>query len=946
MPRFVPGQRWISETEPELGLGMVLRVEPRRVEIAFPAADITRQYAAAAAPIKRVKFQAGDLINGRDEQSFNVRSISEIDGLIYYHGDGCDLPESSLSDTISFNTPEMRLINGHLDPSMVFDLRYKTLVHQWEYKKSPIRGFMGGRVELLPHQFFIAHEVCSRQAPRVLLADEVGLGKTIEACLIIHRLLCSGMISRVLILVPETLVHQWFVELLRKFNLLFDIVDDKYRESVDQGTPGANPFEQTQMVLCNINEIANSKELFHHMISTDWDLLVVDEAHHLTAGRPSHELVAKLGTAIKSVLLLTATPEQLGQESHFARLKILDPDRYHEFETFLKTAGHYQQIAGIADKLMQRKKLNPAESRYLRERYPELSLDPDPQSPPSVSQAHADPAALTSRLLDRHGIGRVMFRNTRKVIRGFPKRQVHLVPLHPDGNPVVGSINIRTKRVAGDADLGGMDGYPTTAGDGIVPKVKWLAALLRRSHEEKYLLICRQREMVDEIDTQLKKIIHIHSAVFHEDLSLIQRDRNAAWFSESDGAKILICSEIGSEGRNFQFARHLILFDLPTDPEVLEQRIGRLDRIGQRYTIQIHIPYMTDSPEETMVRWYHEGLNAFESQLPGGNMFLAKFGEKVNRIALDHQQPGRDASLETLITDTRDYRSSVLKKLGQGRDRLLELSSLIPDIAAGIIRRLRESDAGKSLEALMMEIWDFYGIKADEQGGRTYRLESGSRFDEAFPCYSDAMLVTFDRQASMVRENIRFLSWDHPMVTGAMELLLGSETGNASAAVLQNDDFQGLLIEAVFVLETIAPLSLHLDRYLPPTPIRMVINHLSEDCTSAYPQDWLNAHTAPVFSNKYVENIGTLSSQISTMLQAGRQKAQKTTGDTIKKILDRVTSDLNGEIERLVELRKINPDIRESEILMWQSHLERTCAYIGKARLRLDAVRLIIGEES
>ena len=101
-------------------------------------------------------------------------------------------------------------------------------------------------------------------------------------------------------------------------------------------------------------------------------------------------------------------------------------------------------------------------------------------------------------------------------------------------------------------------------------------------------------------------------ALFHEGLTLMQRDRNAAFFAEADGARVLLCSEIGSEGRNFQFAHRLALFDLPANPELLEQRIGRLDRIGQSATIQIFVPYLRGTESEVLARWYHEGLNAFE----------------------------------------------------------------------------------------------------------------------------------------------------------------------------------------------------------------------------------------------------------------------------------------------------------------------------------------------
>ena len=114
----------------------------------------------------------------------------------------------------------------------------------------------------------------------------------------------------------------------------------------------------------------------------------------------------------------------------------------------------------------------------------------------------------------------------------------------------------------------------------------------------------------------LEKYLHLNvgvrSAAFYEGLSIVERDRAAAYFADSQaGAQSLICSEIGSEGRNFQFAHHLILFDLPVHPDLLEQRIGRLDRIGQRHNIQIHVPYIAgESPRNTlpMVQPGHAGI--------------------------------------------------------------------------------------------------------------------------------------------------------------------------------------------------------------------------------------------------------------------------------------------------------------------------------------------------
>ena len=139
-------------------------------------------------------------------------------------------------------------MNGDVDTPQLFALRRKTLKYDHNRRISPVNGFVGGRIDLIPHQLYIAHEVSNRFAPRVLLSDEVGLGKTIEACLIIHRLLLSGRISRVMILVPETLVHQWFVELLRRFNLWFHIFDEERCQAIEDSAPEGNPFLDDQLI--------------------------------------------------------------------------------------------------------------------------------------------------------------------------------------------------------------------------------------------------------------------------------------------------------------------------------------------------------------------------------------------------------------------------------------------------------------------------------------------------------------------------------------------------------------------------------------------------------------------------------------------------------------------------------------------------------------------------
>ncbi|WP_438806294.1 helicase-related protein [Sodalis sp. (in: enterobacteria)] len=149
--------------------------------------------------------------------------------------------------------------------------------------------------------------------------------------------------------------------------------------------------------------------------------------------------------------------------------------------------------------------------------------------------------------------------------------------------------------------------------------MQWLVDFLLDQRQEKVLVICAHTGTALQLEQVLREREGIRAAVFHKGLSLVDRDRAAAYFaSAEDGAQVLLCSEIGSESRNFQFASQMVMFELPFNPDLLEQPIGRLDRIGQNRDIQIHIPYLEQSAQEMLLRWYHERLDAFEHTCPTG----------------------------------------------------------------------------------------------------------------------------------------------------------------------------------------------------------------------------------------------------------------------------------------------------------------------------------------
>jgi ATP-dependent helicase HepA len=884
---FHPGQRWISESEPELGLGSVLRVTDRTVTTEFKASGQKREYARANAPLRRVRFRVGDTIKTREETPLPVQSVTERAGLIFYRAGGRELCETELSDTISFNKPEERLLAGQLDPPAVFDLRVGALERQHRRRKSNVRGFVGGRIDLIPHQLYIASEVAGRLSPRVLLADEVGLGKTIEACLILHRLILTGRAQRVLILVPESLVHQWFVELLRRFNLWFHIFDEERCQAIETADPGENPFLDGQFILCSISLFTGNEQRVQQALAAEWDILVVDEAHHLgwssETVSPEYALVETLGRKTAGLLLLTATPEQLGMASHFARLRLLDPDRFYELSEFIKEAEHYWDVALAAEKLLDNPELTPGDAEKL------------------------------DALLDQHGTGRVRFRNTRATITGFPSRIVRLAALDPDSSKD--------------------------------PVTDWLAGLLRTLDPEKILLICRTPAKVAVIEAALRRRIkNVKIAVFHEGLSLVQRDRNAAWFADEHGARILICSEIGSEGRNFQFAHHLVLFDLPLDPELLEQRIGRLDRIGQTSEIQVHVPFVVGSSQEVLTRWYQEGLNAFEKNLPGGHELLERFGARVYDLALDFDETEKTSrdELGRLIEETQAARKDITAQLQQGRDRLLELNSFRPEAAARLVDEIRRQDGDPSLDEFMLSVFDHYSLTVEELAHRTYRLGSAGVLADSFPGLpAEGFTVTCDRQRALAREDIQFLTWDHPLVTGALDLLLGSEKGNSSFAQWADATTAGLYLEAIYLLECVAPPQLHVDRFLPPTPLRVLVDHQGNDVRNSITSEMM----ARYLKNGDAYALLDEPELREDLLPALIERAERIAGSQVPAIVAQarkeMTAQLEHEIARLKELQKVNRSVRTEEIELLVAQHRALDEHLSRARLRLDAIRLI-----
>jgi len=887
---FCKGQRWVSETEPELGLGILFSFDPRTITLFFPGSDCSRKYSRAAAPIRRMRFQPGDRISGENGTQMTVENVAETAGILVYFQGETRLFEYELSSVLAVEMPFSKLLSGLSGTSEKFDLRDRIRSAQGAYQKSPARGFLGGQVNLIPHQFYIAEEVSGRYFPRVLLCDETGLGKTIEAGLILHRLLVTSQIARVLIIVPDALVNQWFIELYRKFSLIFRIFDDAYLARAAAAEPDLNPFLLDQQAICSVSFISNSDYVKKALIRAGWDMVVMDEAHHMADDSSLYQFMTGLDAKTQGLLLLTATPEQMGLETHFAQLTLLDPCRYHDFSAFVRELDGYKAVAQKV-----REKLDRGES--------------------------------AESLLDAFGPGRVIFRNRRSSIKGFPERQVRLIPLG--------------RKCSLEDDLS------------CDPKIAYLAQLYRTLKPEKILVICRSRQTAKAVVQGLEAHVRVDAARFDESMDLLTRDRQAAWFADPEGASLLVCSEIGSEGRNFQFVHHLFLYDLPVNPELLEQRIGRVDRIGQTEKIVIHVPYICNTSHEILALWYDRGIGLFKENVNGLHAIFTRFKSRVVQLMkqADGELSGAADSeirqeMTRLIRDTAAFVKQITRTLDQGRHILLELNSFKPEPANALIQMIQQTEKSRDLQNLMENLLDVYGIETDQitevSGNLVVSFTADRLTDENFPALSGGgKFVTFDRATAIARDDLDFLTWDHPFVRQVMEYFITQAEGQSSVARLSGTGRQGLVLETLFLLDLPDGDGSLADRFLPSLPIRVVVDHNGRPLTSGdLPSNWESSLISDD-PNWFLDLPHLVGDILPDMLDKSQNLARKIAQTQRLDGAAKMEKVLTRERDRLVTLSKINPGISVKEVEAVAKEQAHLSALILNARLRLDGVRLI-----
>lgn len=952
-------QRLLSQTEPELGLGLVLKVDNKNgtLEVLYPEANSKRLYSLSRAPIRRFTLQVGQ--KGFDSQSkpFVVDGIENVDGVLKYISGERSIWEQELSGKDETLSPALsHFFTGQLSDFKTFDLRKDTWLLRSKHQVMPSKGLLGARVEPIKHQLYIAWEVSQRMFPRVLLADEVGLGKTIEAGLIFSRLRVLGRAERVLVLVPPSLIHQWVAEMYRRFGELFTILDEE-RCMEDESAQGLSPFEINQKVITSLDFLASDPERYEQAIAAQWDLIVVDEAHKLEWSEETPNalwLIAKgLSLKTQSLLLLTATPQQKGTGTQFGLLNLVDPEKFSDFDHFLESISRMKELNQCVTYIQEGE--HKEAGKLLKFLFPE---DSALQTALKTLDKQTSPTKFLGSLIDRHGTGRVYFRNRRQRIQGFPLRKLQSIPLeasadfkaHLEGvNPKEIDDRYLVDYATGRCHKRSFEGHPKDDA-----RFQWLKEYVSTS-KEKILIICASQERVEKIafflDPQYAQATQRRVGIFHENLSILDRDLQAAWFARDENARALVCSEIGGEGRNFQFVKKLVLFDIPMHPDLLEQRIGRLDRIGQGKEIEILVPWQKDTPEEALFSWYNSGLSAFSQSWNGAATVLEEYSEQLLEIFAQFlpKHPkfeSRYKNLQKLVSNTKKTAERVRLEITDNIDSLIDMNSFNEQLGAKLFESIDTCDDDTALEFYVREIFDYYGVDYEDYDDTGSLLVKGDSlsFIEEFPLAKkdEDITLTFNRRTALAREEMLFLTLDHPLIEASFDHIIHHNEGLASICRWDHSPFgKGALIQLSLIVEAKGRKELQLDRYLPLTVKSIVFNHKSEPIPHEKLKD-KNKFLREVTDKAFLAKIGDLKPIIMPPIEKILVKLGSWLEQEKEKAKVVAREKTQHEIDRLSHLLEVNPLVSEKEVQALKNMQSEILKSLSAASCRIDAIRVIL----
>ncbi|MEA2495913.1 MAG: hypothetical protein QOJ29_3824 [Thermoleophilaceae bacterium] len=871
----------LVEWQGKLGfiVGMDVDGDGAMAEVSFDDGE-RMFFKTEAGQISRVQLSPGTQVM-RGDRIVGVVLEQASDGdypswKVAFPGSVASVVEMALRPAV-LDDPLARMEAGTLGTATAFNLRSVAADYWLTNQHSDLVSLSHARVDLLPHQVAVVHRVVSRYPHRFMLCDEVGLGKTIEAAMVIKELRARRQVSRVLILAPSGLQRQWQFELKTKFNERFAIYNkDTLRYLEQKGAE--NAWMDHDSVITSHSWASWSPERRAEIAAVPWDMIVVDEAHHARAQRHGNsisrtqlyelvsELIGQPESSRRAVLLLTASPMQLEYHELYSLSEMLDPILFASEEDFV---DHVTSLAGL-NQLVERieqdgipiEESGRKDMAHLVACYLDTDTDTALQTLTGTSRTE-----LAESLRDHHRLSEVLIRNRKKVVGGFMPRhavrwQVELTAgerrvqelmddildrgfehaartrqntvgfqmvmlqklLASSSRALLTSLLGRRMRLLGEAssaDLGS-DAVQTGLDDDILAAdlvrdlgPVWerhtefddvIAQLQRievdsKTHvlenqlselfaaiasdaqepEPKVLIFTEFRETQDMLAQRLATLADIN--VFHGQLSVDQKDRAVTAFRDGHGPQVMISTEAGGEGRNFQFCHFLINYDLPWNPMKVEQRIGRLDRIGQKFAVNVFNFHVEGTIEGRILEVLERRINIFEEAVGSLDPILGE-AEGDIRKALRLAREQRDAAIERLGHRLERDIAAAKAAEDQVADLIMDARSFTAAIARKVAQEatpIKPDEFETFLLQLLRSVNTYIGPR-EETGERPIHFHPP--FSIEYPELvqgEEARRVCFDPSINTDSEHVEYLGFGHPIVDRLVAAVIDEKHDGAAA---------------------------------------------------------------------------------------------------------------------------------------------------------------------
>lgn len=835
-----------------MGVGVVTGLDGTRVKVRFWRLQGERVYTTRGdLVIARYEIGHGERVKTADGVETRVKTRLQKPGQLAHYEleNGETLEENELIPEVrdvgaKDRLAALSLVHPEVLRARLLGLRLNTVAGRPAHA-----GMLGARVQWLPHQIDVAGSAVAQEPVRKLLADEVGLGKTVEATMIYAGLRQEGRANRVLILTPEALTIQWLGEIYRKAHELPILLDDERIDDATQDFPGMSPFDAYQRIVMSIDKVADDDGLAKLAMKSTWDLVIVDEAHHLRwkpdgQSNSTYRLVEALAQKTRHLLLLTATPMALDPAEYHALLRLLDPTRFDDpdsFEQIAKRAGRIRDLAcKISEAVVEEKAVSKPVEKDVRD-----LLEDDPEDTETCNTFFKYKPASTARLAasqsvlgamrDRHALADYVVRNRRGPVGGLPERKPQVFPLTPTklqsvlievGEGVmfdlIKTIKDKKERTSKIGQmLRALWATPRALTDILSPvskelatelqpyiakvvnapldkgvptgdsRLAWLVKTIQELPEDKKVLVFVESSVaVRALKDSLDGIVGKDIAVFHRALAPRDQDRQVAWFRDPHGPQVMLSTEAGGEGRNFQFCHHVVLYDLPWRPATIEQRIGRVDRVGQQNNVHVLVPFFKSGYEAAVLKVMQESIGVLDRTVGGIDHALEYVSDQLAELILN--QSGVEA-WKDLYRHTNKLVQESRQRVESDVDPILDYASFSPERADAILHRV-PTNLEMQVETFVQRYASHSKLELKSKGAALWAIEgapsaAGREDDEM------GYVATFNRMYALDHEDVELLSFGHPLVETALTWAREGVDASAAMAIARGFNKDG----AIFV---------------------------------------------------------------------------------------------------------------------------------------------------